>query len=96
MAIRIYLHLILRLKSLRADNRNRTCNLLITNQLLCQLSYVSISAGYAGFEPANAGVKVLCLTSLANTQYTIMYYVFLHKSTEWESNPRPQLGRLIY
>ena len=23
----------------RAENRNRTCNLLITNQLLCQLSY---------------------------------------------------------
>ena len=25
-----------------ADNRNRTCNLLITNQLHCQLCYVSI------------------------------------------------------
>ena len=26
-----------------ADGRNRTCNLLITNQLLCLLSYISIS-----------------------------------------------------
>ena len=25
-----------------ADGRNRTCNLLITNQLLCQLSYIGI------------------------------------------------------
>ena len=26
----------------KADGRNRTCNLLITNQLLCQLSYIGI------------------------------------------------------
>ena len=29
-----------------ADGRNRTCNLLITNQLLCLLSYISISYVY--------------------------------------------------
>ena len=27
-------------KRIKADGRNRTCNLLITNQLLCQLSYI--------------------------------------------------------
>ena len=26
-----------------AGDRNRTCNLLITNQLLCQLSYTSVT-----------------------------------------------------
>ena len=30
----------------RADNRNRTDNLLITNQLLCQLSHVGIFFSY--------------------------------------------------
>ena len=31
-----------------ADNRNRTDNLLITSQLLCQLSHVSIYLFYGG------------------------------------------------
>ena len=38
----------LRLQS--ADNRNRTYNLLITNQLLCQLSYVGM-VEVNGLEP---------------------------------------------
>ncbi len=33
------------LDSYRADEGNRTPNLLITNQLLCQLSYVSLNPG---------------------------------------------------
>lgn len=33
-----------------ADNRNRTYNLLITNQLLCQLSYVGM-VEVNGLEP---------------------------------------------
>ena len=34
-----------------ADNRNRTYNLLITNQLLCQLSYVGKVVEVNGLEP---------------------------------------------
>ena len=42
----------LRLQSMRgADNRNRTYNLLITNQLLCQLSYVGKVVEVNGLEP---------------------------------------------
>jgi hypothetical protein len=44
---------------IKADDRNRTDNLLITDQLLCQLSYVGISSyisysqqmGPTGLEP---------------------------------------------
>ena len=34
-----------------AENRNRTRNLLITNQLLYQLSYFGIMVGDIGLEP---------------------------------------------
>ena len=40
----------------------RTRDNLIKSQVLYQLSYTPIP-GLAGFEPANAGVKVLCLTA---------------------------------
>ena len=32
------------LQRVKADNRTRTDNLLITNQLLCQLSYIGINS----------------------------------------------------
>ena len=41
---------------LKADDRTRTDNLLITNQLLCQLSHIGISMGPIGLEP-----MTLCL-----------------------------------
>ena len=40
----------------QADDRTRTDNLLITNQLLCQLSHIGISMGPIGLEP-----MTLCL-----------------------------------
>ena len=41
---------------MQADDRTRTDNLLITNQLLCQLSHIGISMGPIGLEP-----MTLCL-----------------------------------
>ena len=41
---------------IKADDRTRTDNLLITNQLLCQLSHVGIIMGPTGLEPVT-----LCL-----------------------------------
>ena len=35
----------------RADERTRTVNLLITNQLLCQLSHIGVKVGRTGLEP---------------------------------------------
>ena len=46
-----------------AEKRNRTPNLLITIQLLYQLSYFSILVALIGFEPMNAGVRVQSLTT---------------------------------
>ena len=40
----------------KADDRTRTDNLLITNQLLCQLSHIGKSLGPIGLEP-----MTLCL-----------------------------------
>ena len=42
--------------SMQADDRTRTDNLLITNQLLCQLSHIGIYMGPIGLEP-----MTLCL-----------------------------------
>ena len=41
----------------------RTRDNLIKSQVLYQLSYTPIITGLVGFEPTNAGVKVLCLTA---------------------------------
>ena len=41
----------------------RTPDTLLKRQVLCRLSYWVIMAGLAGFEPANARVKVWCLTA---------------------------------
>ena len=38
---------------MKADDRTRTDNLLITNQLLCQLSHIGLMDG-EGFEPSKA------------------------------------------
>ena len=40
----------------KADDRTRTDNLLITNQLLCQLSHIGNGMGPTGLEPVT-----LCL-----------------------------------
>jgi hypothetical protein len=45
-----------RLISYGAGDGTRTRNLLITNQLLCRLSYASIMATQKGFEPSTSGV----------------------------------------
>ena len=45
-----------------AGDRNRTCNLLITNQLLCQLSYTSIPIGMSKEKNGDAeGARTLDL-----------------------------------
>ena len=41
----------------------RTPDNLIKSQVLYHLSYTPIKTGLVGFEPTNAGVKVLCLTA---------------------------------
>ena len=41
----------------------RTPDNLIKSQVLYHLSYTPIITGLVGFEPTNAGVKVLCLTA---------------------------------
>ena len=45
--IRPYLYIIV--ISRKADDRTRTDNLLITNQLLCQLSHIGICRSYRQF-----------------------------------------------
>ena len=39
---------------MKADDRTRTDNLLITNQLLCQLSHIGVRMDGEGFEPSKA------------------------------------------
>ena len=46
-----------------AGGRNRTCNLLITNQLLCQLSYTGKVVPWGGIEPPTDGFSVRCSTN---------------------------------
>ena len=41
----------------------RTPDNLIKSQVLYHLSYTPVMTGLVGFEPTNAGVKVLCLTA---------------------------------
>ena len=41
----------------------RTPDNLIKSQVLYHLSYTPVKSGLVGFEPTNAGVKVLCLTA---------------------------------
>ena len=53
----------------KADDRTRTDNLLITNQLLCQLSHIGISASYTandsnGNRTRVTAVKGRCLNRL--------------------------------
>ena len=45
-----------------AGDWNRTHNLLITNQLLCQLSYAGILVPQGGIEPPTEGFSVPCST----------------------------------
>ena len=47
---------LLQYKIVEADDRTRTDNLLITNQLLCQLSHIGKKVGPTGLEPVT-----LCL-----------------------------------
>ena len=53
----------------KADDRTRTDNLLITNQLLCQLSHIGISPNYLGNDSNGnrtrvTAVKGRCLNRL--------------------------------
>ena len=45
-----------------AGDRNRTNNLLITNQLLCRLSYTGKVVPWGGIEPPTDGFSVRCST----------------------------------
>ena len=47
---------LLQYEIVEADDRTRTDNLLITNQLLCQLSHIGKKVGPTGLEPVT-----LCL-----------------------------------
>jgi hypothetical protein len=46
-----------RLKILKADDRSRTCDLMITNQLLCQLSYIGVKFLIAVRRQQNSNYK---------------------------------------
>ena len=51
-----------------ADTPNRTGDLLITNQLLYQLSYVGDTlAEEEGLEPSNTGIKIRGLNQLGDS-----------------------------
>jgi hypothetical protein len=50
---------------LGAIDRNRTCNLMITNHLLFQLSYDGIFVIQDGFEPSTASLENSCSIQLS-------------------------------
>ena len=54
-----------------AGDRNRTCNLLITSQLRCQLRHTSILAPATGLEPVTHGLTVRCSTDWAKREYIV-------------------------
>ena len=71
-----------------AGDWNRTRNLLITNQLLCQLSYTSkvffkkiCLVPRGGIEPPTQGFSVPCSTDWATEAYKFLInaYIFLYK-----------------
>ena len=45
-----------------AGDRHRTCDLFVTKEALCQLSYSDSMVTPAGFAPATPGVSVPCST----------------------------------
>ncbi len=51
------------LNRIGAGDRNRTNNLLITNQLLCRLSYTGKVVPWGGIEPPTQGFSVPCSTN---------------------------------
>ena len=58
-----------------AEKRNRTPNLLITIQLLCQLSYFGVVT-LVGFEPTHAGVRVQSLSTWPQGSTNKFYQIF--------------------
>ena len=68
---------------LKADDRTRTDNLLITNQLLCQLSHIGIHNKYFIFSDSDGNrtrvtaVKGRCLNRLTTEPYL---YSFIKKT----------------
>ena len=66
----------------KADDRTRTDNLLITNQLLCQLSHIGILPNYLGNDSNGnrtrvTAVKGRCLNRLTMEPYLSHCFVFL-------------------
>lgn len=53
-------------------SRTRTDHLLLAKQALSQMSYGPM-AGDDGLEPPNVGIKIRCLTNLANPQQNLAY-----------------------
>ena len=62
---------------MKADDRTRTDNLLITNQLLCQLSHIGIHNKYFIFSDSDGNrtrvtaVKGRCLNRLTTEPYLL-------------------------
>ena len=80
----------------RADDRTRTDNLLITNQLLCQLSHIGIDVAIFianGTNRARTCDPLLVRQVLSQLSYDSFYTIAsawsLAKRPGWDSNPRP-------
>ena len=69
---------------IKADDRTRTDNLLITNQLLCQLSHIGIHNKYFIFSDSDGNrtrvtaVKGRCLNRLTMEPYIYLSLCFSH------------------
>ena len=57
----------------KADDRTRTDNLLITNQLLCQLSHIGMANDSYGNRTRVTAVKGRCLDRLTKEPYFTEY-----------------------
>ena len=60
------------LQEFGGTSRTRTDHLLLAKQALSQMSYGPM-AGDDGLEPPNVGIKIRCLTNLANPQQNLAY-----------------------
>ena len=67
---------------MQADDRTRTDNLLITNQLLCQLSHIGILSDSDGNRTRVTAVKGRCLNRLTMEPYLSSLF------SSYEKTPR--------
>ena len=62
---------------MKADERTRTVNLLITNQLLCQLSHIGILPNYLGNDSNGNRTRVTAVKGRCLNRLTMEPYIYL-------------------